>query len=204
MKKHTATIELNLAEANRIENILTHEPRCADEAYDDSICYHATFDNGYRAYVYIVGVNFSEKAGANNLPYVEVEIVDNDDYISAYFNIANSNFFGIHSTLFNDETYELVINKDKSIDCLASVQCIINPAKDYSCDEDEFIRRIYDRMVNCRTAIFYSGGFSGLYDKVKGGDKNPWPQTMNELIDKLRNRGVLVYENEDDFYFAFL
>lgn len=204
MKKHTATIELSLAEANRVENILTHEPRCADEAYNDSICYHAAFDNGYRAYVYIVGVNFSEKVGANNLPYVEVEIVDNDDYISAYFNIANSNLFGTHSILFNDETYELVIDKDKSIDCLASVQCIINPAKDYSCDEDEFIRRIYDRIVNCRTVIFYSGGFSGLYDKVKGGDKNPWPQTMNELIDKLRNRGVLVYENEDDFYFAFL
>ena len=204
MKKHTATIELNFAEANRVEDILSHEPRCADEAYNGSICYHAAFDDGSRAYVYIIGVSFSEGGGVTNLPYVEVEIVDSDDYISTYLNIANDYFFGTHNTFFNDEIYELIINKDESIDCLTSVQCIINPAKDYSCDEDEFIRRIYDRMVNCRTAIFYSGGFSGLYDKVKGGDKNPWPQTMNELIEKLQNRGVLVYENEDDFYFAFL
>ena len=204
MKKHTATIELNLTEANRVEEALTHEPRCADEAYNDSLCYHTVFDNGYRAYVYIVGVNFSEKEGASNLPYVEVEIVDNDDYISAYLNIDNKNFFGTHSIPFDEAIYELNIRKDESIDCLTSVQCIINPTKDYSCDEDEFIRRIYDRMVNCRTVIFYNGGFSGLYEKVKGGDKNPWPQTMEELIDKLCNRGVLVYENQYDFYFAFL
>lgn len=81
---------------------------------------------------------------------------------------------------------------------------MFNASSIYSCDEDEFIRRIYDRMVDCRTSIFYSEGFSGLYEKVKGGDKNPWPQTKNELIDKLRNRSVLVYNNEYDFYFAFL
>lgn len=126
MKKHVATIELNLTETKRTEEVLTHEPRCADEAYNDSICYHAVFDNGYCAYVHIVGVPFNEKKGVSNLPYVEVEIVDRDDYISTYFNIDNKDFFGTHSVLFEDAVYELNIRKDKSIDYLISVQCLVN------------------------------------------------------------------------------